>query len=123
MLSHLDALIRQRRDRKNIYSTADYWDSKPRTLQGTSVSMWPNCCLNRLYEREEDDVIRRYFGELEGSVLLDLGCGTGRFSRKFAAQGARVTGVDFSSGALEIAKRQSSGDNPAYRHGSVFEMT
>ena len=123
MLSHLNAMIRQRRNRKNIYSTEAYWDSKARTLQGTSVSMWPNRCLNRLYEREEEDVIRRYFGDIEGSVLLDLGCGTGRFSRRFAAQGARVTGVDFSSRALEIAKRQSSGDNPAYRHGSVVGLT
>ena len=122
MLSRLTEMIRQRSNRKNIYSTQAYWDSKARTLEGTSVSMWPNQCLNRLYEREEQKLIGRYLGDIAGSVLLDLGCGTGRFSRKFAAQGARVTGIDFSSGALEIAKRQSSSNNPTYRCGSVFEL-
>jgi 2-polyprenyl-3-methyl-5-hydroxy-6-metoxy-1,4-benzoquinol methylase len=123
MLSGLSEMIRQRSNRKNIYSTRAYWDSKARTLDGTSVSMWRNQSLNRLYEQEEERLIGRYLGNISGSVLLDLGCGTGRFSRKFAAQGAQVTGVDFSSRALEIAKRQSLGDNPTYRCGSVFELS
>jgi len=115
-------MIRQRRNRKYIYSTAAYWDSKARASTGSTVSMWPNQALNRLYEREQEERIRRYLGRVEGSALLDLGCGTGRFSRKFAAEGARVTGVDVSEGALEIARRESPSGNPVYSCGSVLDL-
>jgi len=122
MLSSLRAMIEQRRNRKNIYSTQAYWDSKAAAYDGTAVSMWHNQALNRLYEREQQKVTDDYLGDVGGLTLLDLGCGTGRFARKFAAQGARVTGVDFSAGALAIAQRQSPGGNPTYRHGSVLAL-
>jgi 2-polyprenyl-3-methyl-5-hydroxy-6-metoxy-1,4-benzoquinol methylase len=123
MLSRLREMIHQRRHRKNLYSTAAYWDSKAHSFEDTAVSMWPNRVLNGLYEREQEELASRYLGEIEGSVLLDLGCGTGRFSRRLANKGARVTGLDFSTGALAIAKRLSSGNNPTYRRGSVFELS
>jgi len=122
MLSRLREMIRQRRDRKYIYSTAAYWDSKARAGGGTTVSMWPNQALNRLYEEEQEKLFSHYLGEIQGSALLDLGCGTGRFARKFAAQGARVTGVDVSEGALSIARRESLSGNPVYDRGSVLEL-
>ena len=34
-----------------------------------------------------------------------------------------MTGVDFSTGALAIAKGESTGANPAYRLESIFEMS
>lgn len=48
----------------------------------------------------------RRLGELAGSRVLDIGCGRGRWSAAFAARGARVTGVDWSSEALEHARRR-----------------
>jgi len=48
-------------------------------------------------------------GEVRGLRLLDVGCGTGYFTREMAARGARATGVDISprmiarAGALEKA--------------------
>jgi ubiquinone/menaquinone biosynthesis C-methylase UbiE len=39
-----------------------------------------------------------------GSRLLDLGCGPGRDAKYFSNEGFDVTGVDFSSAMLEIAK-------------------
>ena len=122
MLSSLRAMIRQRRDRKRIYSTQAYWDSKAATYDGTAVSMWHNQVLNRLYEGEQQKVIDGYLGDVAGLALLDLGCGTGRFARKFAAQGAHVRGLDFSSGALAIAQRQSPDGDPSYRQGSVMAL-
>ena len=122
MLSRLHEIIRQRRNRENLYSTATYWDSKANSYNETAVSMWPNRALNCLYENEQKELIIRPLGEVSGKTLLDLGCGTGRFSRWFAVQGAEVTGVDFSAGALGIAARQSLGNNPVYRQGSVFEL-
>jgi 2-polyprenyl-6-hydroxyphenyl methylase/3-demethylubiquinone-9 3-methyltransferase len=40
---------------------------------------------------------------LAGRVLLDLGCGKGRFARSLREQGARVVGLDVSSGMLAQA--------------------
>jgi len=48
----------------------------------------------------------RNLGDLAGSRVLDIGCGRGRWSAEFAARGARVTGVDWSSEALEHARRR-----------------
>ena len=121
--SELHRMIRQRRSRKAIYSQPVYWDSKAGAYQDTAVSMWPNRSLNRLYETEQKRLISLRLGPIEGLALLDLGCGTGRFSRWFAAQGARVTGVDFSAQSLAIAQRLSPGGNPAFRHVSVFDLT
>jgi SAM-dependent methyltransferase len=40
-----------------------------------------------------------------GDSVLDVGCGTGYFSRRLAQAGFRVTGIDTDSGALEFAAR------------------
>lgn len=40
--------------------------------------------------------------------VLDLGCGVGRWSRRLAARGARVTGVDLSPTMIEVARRQTA---------------
>jgi len=122
MIVRLLEMLRQRRNRKKIYSTESYWDSKALTYSDTAVSMWPNQTLNHHYEVEQKKMISRHVGKISGKSLLDLGCGTGRFSRWFAEQGALVTGHDFSSGALSIAKKQSKGISPDYQHASVFEL-
>jgi SAM-dependent methyltransferase len=44
---------------------------------------------------------------LKGKRILDLGCGGGLFSTYFAQNGARVTGVDVSGGALSVARRRA----------------
>ncbi len=122
MLTKLREMWAQRRNRETLYSTAAYWDHKAETLRGKAVSMWPNNSLNALYEHEAETEIRRRLGDVKGLRILDLGCGTGRMSRWFAAQGADVTGVDFSAGALAIARQESGGGNPVYRLGSIFEL-
>lgn len=51
------------------------------------------------------------FGLLEpvpGERILDVGCGTGNFSLKLAAAGARVTGVDPSQEMLAVARKRGA---------------
>ena len=40
-------------------------------------------------------------------TVLDLACGTGDFGRMCQARGARLVGLDFSRGMLEIARKRS----------------
>jgi SAM-dependent methyltransferase len=44
-----------------------------------------------------------------GDRVLDVACGTGAFTRLFAAEGAEVTGVDASRTMLEQAVREGGG--------------
>ena len=123
MFSRFMEMIRQRKSRKSLYSSEEYWDGKASLYQDTAVSMWPNKVLNDLYEVEQKRVITDHVALVEGCAFLDLGCGTGRFSRWFASQGASVVGVDFSRDSLSIARKfVLEGNNPTYRHGSVFEL-
>jgi 2-polyprenyl-3-methyl-5-hydroxy-6-metoxy-1,4-benzoquinol methylase len=41
---------------------------------------------------------------LKDADVLDAGCGTGEYSRSFAAAGAHVTALDVSEGALAVAR-------------------
>ena len=44
-------------------------------------------------------------GDVAGLRIVDVGCGNGYFAREMAARGARVTGVDISSGMIDNARR------------------
>lgn len=44
----------------------------------------------------------------KGARILDLACGQGFFSRKFAAAGAAVVGADISKELIEAAKKRST---------------
>jgi malonyl-CoA O-methyltransferase len=50
--------------------------------------------------------VRAAVGAVRGQAVLDLGCGTGRHALWLAAEGATVTGVDFSAGMLDAARRK-----------------
>ncbi len=57
--------------------------------------------LYRRYQR-----IFEYCGQIEGKRILDIGCGTGRYSIEFAKRGAaHVTGIDFSPSMIEFSQR------------------
>ena len=44
----------------------------------------------------------------KGGSLLDVGCGTGHFSRRFARIGLSVTGIDPDPAVLRCARTQGS---------------
>jgi len=46
--------------------------------------------------------LKSNLGSLRGRCVLDLGCGRGRWARKYASLGCRVTGVDFSVEAVKV---------------------
>ncbi len=56
----------------------------------------------------------------EGSSLLDVGCGTGHFSRRFSALDLSVTGIDTDPAVLKFASMQ--GDDIHYIQGNALEL-
>lgn len=122
MINKIRNLYTNRRNREQLYSTANYWDSKAIECTGSSVSMWANKYLNEYYEKEALLIIDHYFSDVTGLNILDLGCGTGRLSRYLASKGANVIGVDFSSESISLAQQIKSPFNVEYDVGSVFDL-
>jgi malonyl-CoA O-methyltransferase len=58
----------------------------------------------------EEPQVDRLLGDVGGLSLLDVGCGTGRHSLRFASRGAIVTGVDFSSEMIRRATEKRGAD-------------
>lgn len=58
-----------------------------------------------------------------GTAVLDLGCGVGRWSRRLACRGARVTGVDISPTMVAEARERAAAEGLAgradFRQGDV----
>src|SRR6185436_2607080 len=69
----------------------------------------------------EVDFFLSLFPLAKSSHILDVGCGTGRHSIELAKRGYQVTGLDLSSGMLEVAKRKASdaGVQVQWMHGDA----
>jgi 2-polyprenyl-3-methyl-5-hydroxy-6-metoxy-1,4-benzoquinol methylase len=61
----------------------------------------------------------RIMGPLAGKRILDVGCGSGLNAVQFAKLGATVTGIDLSSGELEIARRSAELNGVSDRAGFI----
>ena len=115
--------IKNRLNRHHIYSTAKYWDGKAGNHLNSEIYMWENKYLNELYENEQYKIIYSNIKIFNGKSILDLGCGTGRFSRWFANMGFNVTGIDFSGRCIEIAKKLDLSNSINYIQDSIFDYS
>lgn len=68
--------------------------------------------------------IEDYAGDLNGKIILDIGCGGGILTESMAQQGAIVTGIDMSEGPLNVAKLHlyESGLKVDYRHITAEQL-
>src|SRR5512143_569731 len=57
----------------------------------------------------EYDLLYRLVAPRSGESLLDVGCGTGHFTRRFARVGLVVTGVDTDANSLRFAAAHTAG--------------
>lgn len=61
--------------------------------------------INPSIDLEENQVINLIHVK-KGDYILDVGCGTGRYSKIFTQKAAKVVGIDFSRNMLKIAKQR-----------------
>lgn len=67
---------------------------------------WYYTPRGRWIARREFSLLMRLLRPHAGCTLLDVGSGTGYFSRRFAANGLHVTGLDAAPAMLEFARKQ-----------------
>lgn len=63
----------------------------------------------RLIDRQEKEAVSTALGDLEGKKVLEIACGTGRFSVMLAARGADVVGLDISDAMLSQGREKARG--------------
>ncbi len=81
-------------------------NKKPQDVWNFSAEAWADFVrTGKDYYREElnNPAMFELLGDIQGKVVLDLGCGEGYNSRLMAGKGARVVGVDFSARMIELA--------------------
>jgi ubiquinone/menaquinone biosynthesis C-methylase UbiE len=55
--------------------------------------------------------------------VLELGCGTGYFTKEAAKSGAKITAIDISAELLEEAKQEVTSDNVEFKVENAYKMT
>lgn len=70
---------------------------------------WFETPMGRAVDIEETELILSMLPEGAGGMFLDVGCGTGHFSRVVASHGYRVFGSDVSRAMLREAKKRGDG--------------
>jgi SAM-dependent methyltransferase len=91
---------------------------------------WNHFDKTQLDSHTGTDISRRRLEEstgwdwsaMKGKLVLDVGCGAGRFAEAAALSGAHVVGVDFSSAVDAACRNLSSLDNFAGVQASVFAL-
>lgn len=62
-------------------------------------------------------------GDVQGKVIVDLGCGAGFFTNEFARRGAtKVIGIDSSEEQIALAN-QTAAKHTEYQVGNIFSTT
>lgn len=82
---------------------------------------WYQTARGRRYEALEKGLINGLLGPARGRRLLDIGCGTGHFTRWFRELGWEVWGLDLERRMLAQAK-ELSGDNIVYCWGDAAKL-
>jgi SAM-dependent methyltransferase len=78
-------------------------------VKPTQYDAWYDTPRGRWIGDTEYALLRRLLALQPGDTVLDVGCGTGWFTRRAAADGARVVGLDRDAEVLEFAVRRSTG--------------
>jgi|SRR6056297_314034 len=67
---------------------------------------WYDSYVGKIYDKLEKKKISNIIKNKRKGYLLDVGCGTGHWSKYFSDLGFKVTGIDNSMEMIEIAQRK-----------------
>jgi SAM-dependent methyltransferase len=112
------------------YSPKEYWTSVAENFRSADASgfapvLHPGApaWFNRLIDDLQFRAVRRALAMAAippASRILDVGCGTGRWVRRYLELGHRPTGVDATPGMLRLARQQ--GTAPPLLAGEAFRL-
>jgi 2-polyprenyl-3-methyl-5-hydroxy-6-metoxy-1,4-benzoquinol methylase len=100
---------------------ATYWENRARRFARSGDGLAAVCSYgmpvfyNRLIHFCQTRALAPWLAVPDGARVLDIGCGVGRWSRRLAARGARVTGIDLSPTMIEEATRRARASGVAER--------
>ena len=90
------------------------------SLDPARYDAWYHTSRGRWISDCEFTLMRQLLNADAGDSLLDVGCGTGHFSRRFDRLGLSVTGIDPDPKTLDFARQE--GGEVAYLQGSALEL-
>ncbi|HEY6451637.1 MAG TPA: class I SAM-dependent methyltransferase [Steroidobacteraceae bacterium] len=104
-----------------LYRPARYWEERARRFATERDGLAAVCAYgmpefyNRAIDLEQRWALEPWMAVGPHTRVLDVGCGIGRWSRRLAARGAQVLGIDISPTMIAEARRRAGADGVAER--------
>jgi 2-polyprenyl-3-methyl-5-hydroxy-6-metoxy-1,4-benzoquinol methylase len=104
-----------------LYMPAAYWEDRARLFAAEGEGLAAVCSygMPRFYNKVIDlcqwRALMPWLRNVRDLRVLDVGCGVGRWSRRLARRGARVTGIDLSPTMISEARRRAASEGIAGR--------
>jgi ubiquinone/menaquinone biosynthesis C-methylase UbiE len=83
----------------------------PTLSNPAAYDAWYDSPRGRWISDTEFDLLWELMQPHEGEYLLDVGCGTGHFSRRFSQAGLLVIGIDSDLAAVNFSHHKEAGDS------------
>lgn len=91
-------------------------------LSAEGYDSWCQTEIGSFVDTLEKNLMKEVAEPKKDEKVLDLGCGTGVYSYWLNEQGLSVTGIDISSGMLNVAKSKVNADQIKFLKGDIEHL-